>query len=158
MGDYLFILHKKEIYFGYNHYMLCGKNKKSTYILCFVLTCYTIYDTMNYIKCDVSTICMGMAASMGAFLFSAGTKGKRYILPNAEVMIHQPLGGAQGQATEILIAADHIKRTKERLNKILAENTGKTIEEIFVDTERDNWLTAEQAVEYGLADKIIEKR
>ena len=117
-----------------------------------------IYDTMKYIKCDVSTICMGMAASMGAFLFSSGAKGKRYILPNAEVMIHQPLGGAQGQATEILIAADHIKRTKERLNKILAENTGKTIEEIFVDTERDNWLTAEQAVEYGLADKIIEKR
>ena len=117
-----------------------------------------IYDTMQYIKCDVSTICMGMAASMGAFLFSAGTKGKRYILPNAEVMIHQPLGGAQGQATEILIAADHIKRTKERLNKILAENTGKSIEEIFEDTERDNWLTAEQAVEYGIADKIIDKR
>ncbi len=117
-----------------------------------------IYDTMQYIKCDVSTICMGMAASMGAFLFSAGAKGKRYILPNAEVMIHQPLGGAQGQATEILIAADHIKRTKERLNKILAENTGKSVEEIFADTERDNWLTAEQAVNYGLADKIIEKR
>ncbi len=117
-----------------------------------------IYDTMQYIKCDVSTICMGMAASMGAFLFSAGAKGKRLILPNAEVMIHQPLGGAQGQATEILIAADHIKRTKERLNKILAENTGKSIEEIFVDTERDNWLTAEEAVAYGLADKIIDKR
>ena len=117
-----------------------------------------IYDTMKYIKCDVSTICMGMAASMGAFLFSSGAKGKRYILPNAEVMIHQPLGGAQGQATEILIAADHIKRTKERLNKILAENTGKSVEEIFEDTERDNWLTAEQAVEYGLADKIIERR
>ncbi len=117
-----------------------------------------IYDTMQYIKCDVSTICMGMAASMGAFLFSAGAKGKRYILPNAEVMIHQPLGGAQGQATEILIAADHIKRTKERLNKILAENTGKSIEEIYADTERDNWLTAEDAVNYGLADKIIEKR
>ena len=117
-----------------------------------------IYDTMQYIKCDVSTICMGMAASMGAFLFSSGAKGKRYILPNAEVMIHQPLGGAQGQATEILIAADHIKRTKERLNKILAENTGKSVEEIFEDTERDNWLTAEQAVEYGLADKIIERR
>ena len=117
-----------------------------------------IYDTMQYIKCDVSTICMGMAASMGAFLFSAGAKGKRYILPNAEVMIHQPLGGAQGQATEILIAADHIKRTKERLNKILAENTGKTVEEIYEDTERDNWLTAEEAVSYGLADKIIEKR
>ena len=117
-----------------------------------------IYDTMQYIKCDVSTICMGMAASMGAFLFSSGAKGKRYILPNAEVMIHQPLGGAQGQATEILIAADHIKRTKDRLNKILAENTGKSQEEIFADTERDNWLTAEDAVAYGLADKIIEKR
>ncbi|MBO5065206.1 MAG: ATP-dependent Clp endopeptidase proteolytic subunit ClpP [Clostridia bacterium] len=117
-----------------------------------------IYDTMQYIKCDVSTICMGMSASMGAFLFSSGAKGKRYILPNAEVMIHQPLGGAQGQATEILIAADHIKRTKERLNKILAENTGKSIDEIFEDTERDNWLTAEQAVEYGIADKIIDKR
>ena len=117
-----------------------------------------IYDTMQYIKCDVSTICMGMAASMGAFLFSSRTKGKRYILPNAEVMIHQPLGGAQGQATEILIAADHIKRTKDRLNRILAENTGKSVEEIFNDTERDNWLTAEEAVAYGLADKIIEKR
>ena len=117
-----------------------------------------IYDTMQYIKCDVSTICMGMAASMGAFLFSSGAKGKRYILPNAEVMIHQPLGGAKGQATEILIAADHIKRTKERLNKILAENTGKSVEEIFADTERDNWLTAEEAGAYGIADKIIEKR
>lgn len=117
-----------------------------------------IYDTMQYIKCDVSTICMGMAASMGAFLFSSGAKGKRYILPNAEVMIHQPLGGAQGQATEILIAADHIKRTKERLNKILANNTGKSVEEIFADTERDNWLTAEEAVAYGLADKIIDRR
>ena len=117
-----------------------------------------IYDTMQYIKCDVSTICMGMAASMGEFLFSSGAKGKRYILPNAEVMIHQPLGGAKGQATEILIAADHIKRTKERLNKILAENTGKSVEEIFADTERDNWLTAEEAVAYGIADKIIEKR
>ena len=116
-----------------------------------------IYDTMQYIKCDVSTICMGMAASMGAFLFSSGAKGKRYILPNAEVMIHQPLGGAKGQATEILIAADHIKRTKERLNKILAENTGKSVEEIFADTERDNLLTAEEAVAYGIADKIIEK-
>ena len=117
-----------------------------------------IYDTMRYTKADVSTICVGMAASMGAFLFSAGTKGKRYILPNAEVMIHQPLGGAKGQATEILIAADHIKRTKERLNRILAENTGKSVEEITQDTERDNWLTAEDAVAYGLADKIIDKR
>ena len=117
-----------------------------------------IYDTMQYIKCDVSTICMGMAASMGAFLFSSGAKGKRYILPNAEVMIHQPLGGAKGQATEILIAADHIKRTKERLNKILAENTGKRIDEIFAVTERYNLLSAVEAVEYGLADKIIERR
>ncbi len=117
-----------------------------------------IYDTMQYIKCDVSTICMGMAASMGAFLFSAGAKGKRYILPNAEVMIHQPLGGAQGQATEIEITARHILQTKERLNKILAANTGKTVEEIYADTDRDNWLTAEQAVEYGIADKVIEKR
>lgn len=117
-----------------------------------------IYDTMQYIKCDVSTICMGMAASMGAFLFSAGAKGKRYILPNAEVMIHQPLGGAQGQATEIEITARHILQTKERLNKILAANTGKSVEEIYADTDRDNWLTAEQAVEYGIADKVIEKR
>ena len=117
-----------------------------------------IYDTMQYIKCDVSTICMGMAASMGAFLLSSGAKGKRYILPNAEVMIHQPSGGAQGQATEILIAADHIQRTKQRLNRILSENTGKPIEQVAIDTERDNWLTAEEAVNYGLADKIIEKR
>lgn len=117
-----------------------------------------IYDTMQYIKCDVSTICMGMAASMGAFLLSSGTKGKRFVLPNAEVMIHQPSGGAQGQATEILIAADHIKRTKQRLNSILAENTGKPVEVIAQDTDRDNWLTAEEAVSYGLVDKIIEKR
>ncbi|MBO7178796.1 MAG: ATP-dependent Clp endopeptidase proteolytic subunit ClpP [Clostridia bacterium] len=117
-----------------------------------------IYDTMQYIKCDVSTICMGMAASMGAFLLSSGTKGKRYILPNAEVMIHQPSGGAQGQATEILIAADHIQRTKQRLNKILSENTGKPIEQVALDTERDNWLTAEDALEYGLVDKILDKR
>ena len=117
-----------------------------------------IYDTMQYIKCDVSTICMGMAASMGAFLLSSGTKGKRYILPNAEVMIHQPSGGAQGQATEILIAADHIQRTKQRLNKILAENTGKPVEQVAVDTERDNWLTAEDALNYGIVDKILDKR
>lgn len=117
-----------------------------------------IYDTMQYIKCDVSTICMGMAASMGAFLLSSGTKGKRYILPNAEVMIHQPSGGAQGQATEILIAADHIQRTKQRLNKILSENTGKPIEQVAIDTERDNWLTAEDALEYGIVDKILDKR
>ncbi len=117
-----------------------------------------IYDTMQYIKCDVSTICMGMAASMGAFLLSSGAKGKRYILPNAEVMIHQPSGGAQGQATEILIAADHIQRTKQRLNKILSENTGKPIEQVAIDTERDNWLTAEDALEYGIVDKILDKR
>jgi len=117
-----------------------------------------IYDTMQYIKCDVSTICMGMAASMGAFLLSSGTKGKRYILPNAEVMIHQPSGGAQGQATEILIAADHIQRTKQRLNRILSENTGKPIEQVAIDTERDNWLTAEDALEYGIVDKILDKR
>ena len=117
-----------------------------------------IYDTMQYIKCDVSTICMGMAASMGAFLLSSGTKGKRYILPNAEVMIHQPSGGAQGQATEILIAADHIKNTKQRLNAILAQNTGKPIEQVAEDTDRDNWLSAEDAVQYGLVDKIVEKR
>ncbi len=116
-----------------------------------------IYDTMQYIKCDVSTICMGMAASMGAFLLSSGAKGKRYILPNAEVMIHQPLGGARGQATEIEIAAKHILQTKERLNKILAQNTGKPIETIAKDTDRDNWLTAEQAVEYGLVDKVMQR-
>lgn len=117
-----------------------------------------IYDTMQYIKCDVSTICIGTAASMGAFLLSSGAKGKRFILPNAEVMIHQPLGGAQGQATDIQIAAEHISRTKERLNKILADNTGKPIEQIAVDTDRDNWFTSEQALEYGLVDKILEKR
>ncbi|MDR0884020.1 MAG: ATP-dependent Clp endopeptidase proteolytic subunit ClpP [Oscillospiraceae bacterium] len=117
-----------------------------------------IYDTMQYLKCDVSTICMGMAASMGAFLFASGTKGKRLILPNAEVMIHQPSGGTQGQASEIEIAAKHILRTKERLNRILAQNTGKSIEQIAIDSDRDNWLTAEEAVEYGLADSIISKR
>lgn len=117
-----------------------------------------IYDTMKYIKCDVSTICVGTAASMGAFLLSSGAKGKRIILPNAEVMIHQPLGGAQGQATDIQIAAEHISRTKQRLNTILADNTGKSIEEIAVDTDRDNWLTAQQALDYGLVDRIIDKR
>ena len=117
-----------------------------------------IYDTMQYIKCDVSTICMGMAASMGAFLLSAGTKGKRYALPNSEIMIHQPLGGAKGQATEILIAAKHIENTRERLNRILAANTGKTYEEIARDTERDNFMTADEAAQYGLIDKVITKR
>ncbi len=117
-----------------------------------------IYDTMQYIKCDVSTICMGMAASMGAFLLSAGAKGKRYALPNSEIMIHQPLGGTQGQATEILIHAKHIEKTRERLNTILAENTGKTYEEIARDTERDNFMTAAEAAEYGLIDKVITKR
>lgn len=114
-----------------------------------------IYDTMKFIKCDVSTICIGMAASMGAFLLAGGTKGKRYALPNAEIMIHQPLGGAQGQATEIEIAAKHILRTKEKLNRMLAENCGKDIDVIAADTERDNWKSAEEAKEYGLIDHIF---
>ena len=114
-----------------------------------------IYDTMQYIKCDVSTICIGMAASMGAFLLAGGAKGKRMALPNAEIMIHQPLGGAQGQATEIEIAAKHILQTKEKLNRILAENTGKPYETVCEDTERDNWKTAEEAKEYGLIDAVI---
>ncbi len=117
-----------------------------------------IYDTMQYVKCDVSTFCMGMAASMGAFLLAGGTKGKRLALPNAEIMIHQPLGGAQGQATEIEIAAKHILQTKEKLNRMLAENTGKDISIIAADTERDNWMTAEEAKEYGLIDRVIYKR
>ena len=117
-----------------------------------------IYDTMQYLKCDVSTMCMGMAASMGAFLLSGGTKGKRLALPNAEIMIHQPSGGAQGQATEIEIAAEHILRTKKKLNTILSENTGQPYETIVKDTERDNWLTAQEALEYGLIDKVMENR
>ena len=117
-----------------------------------------IYDTMQYIKCDVSTICMGMAASMGAFLLSSGAKGKRLALPNSEIMIHQPLGGAKGQATEIKIVADNILKTREKLNAILAENTGKPIEQIALDTERDNYLTAQEAMEYGLVDKVIKHR
>lgn len=117
-----------------------------------------IYDTMRYIKCDVSTICMGMAASMGAFLLSSGAKGKRLALPNSEIMIHQPMGGAKGQATEIKIVADHILKTREKLNRILAENTGKPIEQVAIDTERDNYLTAQEAMEYGLVDKVIEHR
>ena len=111
-----------------------------------------IYDTMNYVKCDVSTTCIGMAASMGAFLLSSGAKGKRYALPNAEVMIHQPLGGAQGQATEIQIAAEHILKTKKKLNQILADNAGKPVEEVEKDTDRDKWLSADEAKEYGLID------
>ena len=114
-----------------------------------------IYDTMQYIKCDVSTVCIGMAASMGAFLLSGGTKGKRFALPNAEIMIHQPSGGAQGQATEIQIAAEHILRTKKKLNEILAANTGKPLEVIQQDTERDNFMSAEEAKEYGLIDEVI---
>ena len=117
-----------------------------------------IYDTMQYIKCDVSTICMGLGASMGAFLLAAGAKGKRYALPNAEIMIHQPSGGARGQATEIQIVAENILRTRERLNRILAENTGKPIEVIAQDTERDNFMTAQEALEYGLIDKVHDKR
>lgn len=115
-----------------------------------------IYDTMQYVKCDVSTICMGMAASMGAFLLAGGTKGKRYALPNAEIMIHQPSGGAQGQATEIKIVAEQILKTKEKLNKILAENTKQPIEVIERDTERDNYMSAKEALDYGIIDKVIE--
>lgn len=117
-----------------------------------------IYDTMQYIKCDVSTICIGMAASMGAFLLAGGAKGKRLALPNAEIMIHQPLGGAQGQATDIKIVADHIIQTKKKLNQLLSENTGKPLEIIEQDTERDNYMTAQQAMEYGLIDKVIANR
>ncbi len=118
----------------------------------------SIYDTMQYIKCDVVTICMGMAASMGAFLLAAGTKGKRYSLPNSDIMIHQPSGGAQGQATDIMIHADHIIRTKQKLNQILSEKTGQPIDVIAKDTERDNFMTAQQALEYGLIDKVITSR
>ena len=117
-----------------------------------------IYDTMNYIKCDVSTICIGMAASMGAFLLSSGAKGKRFALPNSEIMIHQPLGGAQGQASDIKIAAEHILRTKKKLNTILAANSGKPLEQIERDTDRDNYLSAEEALNYGLIDKVFFKR
>ena len=117
-----------------------------------------IYDTMQYIKCDVSTICLGMAASMGAFLLAAGTKGKRFALPNSEIMIHQPSGGAQGQATDISIHANHILRIKDRLNRILSERTGQPLEVVQRDTERDNFMTAQEALEYGLIDKVIEHR
>ena len=117
-----------------------------------------IYDTMQYIKCDVSTICIGMAASMGAFLLSGGTKGKRMALPNSEIMIHQPSGGAQGQATEIKIVAEQILKTKRKLNEILAANTGKPLEQIEIDTERDNYMSAEEAKAYGLIDNVITNR
>jgi ATP-dependent Clp protease protease subunit len=117
-----------------------------------------IYDTMNYIKCDVSTICIGMAASMGAFLLSSGAKGKRFALPNAEIMIHQPLGGARGQATEIQIACEQILKTKKKLNEILSKNTGKPYEVIEKDTDRDNYMSAEESLEYGIVDSVIEKR
>lgn len=117
-----------------------------------------IYDTMQYVKPDVATICVGMAASMGAFLLAAGAKGKRYALPNAEIMIHQPLGGAQGQASDIKIQADHILRIKEKLNRILAEKTGQPLERVTADTDRDNYMTAEEAAAYGLIDKVVEKR
>ena len=119
---------------------------------------FAIYDTMQYIKCDVSTICMGMAASMGAFLLAAGAKGKRFALPNSEIMIHQPSGGAQGQATDISIHANHILRIKDRLNRILSERTGQPLEVVQRDTERDNFMTAQEALEYGLIDKVIEHR
>ncbi|MDO4487767.1 MAG: ATP-dependent Clp endopeptidase proteolytic subunit ClpP [Eubacteriales bacterium] len=115
-----------------------------------------IYDTMRYIKCDVSTICVGMAASMGAFLLAGGTKGKRYALPNSEIMIHQPSGGAQGQATEIQITAEWILKTKQKMNELLAQNTGRTVEEVARDTERDHWMTAQDAMAYGIIDKIID--
>ena len=117
-----------------------------------------IYDTMNYLKCDVSTICIGLAASMGAFILSSGAKGKRFVLPNSEVMIHQPLGGAQGQASDIAIQAKHIQHIKEKINKILSENTGQPLEKIEKDTDRDNYMTAEEAKKYGLVDKIFVKR
>ena len=119
---------------------------------------FAIYDAMNYIKCDVCTICMGMAASMGAFLLSGGAKGKRMALPNAEIMIHQPLGGAQGQASDIKIHADHILKTRAKLNRLLAEHTGKPLEDIERDTDRDNFLSAEEAVSYGIIDKVISKK
>ncbi|MBQ6067721.1 MAG: ATP-dependent Clp endopeptidase proteolytic subunit ClpP [Clostridia bacterium] len=119
---------------------------------------FAIFDTMQYIKCDVSTICMGMAASMGAFLLAAGAKGKRYALPNSEIMIHQPLGGAQGQATDIKIVSDHIIRIRDKINRILADETGKPIEVIERDTDRDNYMTAQEACEYGLVDKVLYKR
>lgn len=119
---------------------------------------FAIFDTMQHIKCDVSTICVGMAASMGAFLLAAGTKGKRYALPNSEIMIHQPLGGARGQATDIKIHAEHIIKTKAKLNKILSERTGKPIETIEADTDRDNFMSAEEAKEYGLVDEVMTKR
>ena len=117
-----------------------------------------IYDTMNYVKCDVSTMCIGMAASMGAFILSGGAKGKRFALPNAEIMIHQPSGGAQGQATDIKIVADHIIKTRAKLNRILANNTGKPLSIIEVDTERDNYMDAQEALEYGLIDSVVDKR
>lgn len=117
-----------------------------------------IYDTMNYIKCDVSTICVGMAASMGAFLLSSGAKGKRYCLPNSEVMIHQPLGGAQGQASDIAIQAEHILKIKKKMNAILAQNTGKSVKQIEKDVDRDNYMSAQEALAYGLVDKIFDKR
>ena len=119
---------------------------------------FAIYDTMNYIQCDVSTICIGMAASMGAFLLSSGAKGKRFALPNSEIMIHQPLGGAQGQASDIKIAADHILKTKQKLNRILAENSGRPLEQIERDTDRDNYLSAQEAQQYGLIDRVFIKR
>lgn len=117
-----------------------------------------IYDTMNFIKCDVSTTCLGMAASMGSFLLAGGTKGKRFALPNAEIMIHQPSGGSQGQATDVLIAAEHMKRTKEKMNRLLSQNTGRPYEEVAADTERDNWMTAEEAKAYGIIDSIVTNR
>ncbi|MBE7066697.1 MAG: ATP-dependent Clp endopeptidase proteolytic subunit ClpP [Ruminococcaceae bacterium] len=117
-----------------------------------------IYDTMQFVKCDVSTICVGMAASMGAFLLASGAKGKRFALPNSEIMIHQPLGGAQGQASDIKIQAEHILKIKDKLNRILSERTGQPLERVIMDTDRDNYMSAQEAMEYGLIDKVVEKR
>ncbi len=139
-------------------FLLAGGAKGKRFALPSVSAGLAIYDTMQYIKCDVSTTCIGMAASMGAFLLAGGAKGKRFALPNAEIMIHQPLGGAQGQATEIQIAAEHILKTRRKLNEILAERTGKSYEEICKDTERDNFMSAEEAAEYGLIDKVVVNR
>ena len=155
--------HRKILYMMYKMGLLTGARAKSAKIVGQVMQLNphgdaAIYDTMNYIKCDVSTICIGMAASMGAFLLSCGAKGKRIALPNAEVMIHQPSAGTQGKVTDMEIDVEHFLKIKQRINKILAENTGKTPEQIKADSERDNWMVAEEAREYGLVDKVIYKR
>jgi hypothetical protein len=155
--------HRKLLYMMYKMGLLNGGRTKSANIVGATMKLNphgdsAIYDTMNYVKCDVSTICMGLAASMGAFLLAGGAKGKRLALPNSEIMIHQPSGGARGQETEIRIVAENILKTRNRLNEILAANTGKSVEEISRDTERDNYMTAQEAVAYGLIDSVVEKR